>query len=259
MNYYIDPLNLETIEHTIPSFYKVKLFDTIDSTNTYLSDHSNLDEGTVVIADSQHQGKGRNGRSFYSPKQTGIYLSLLIKPNQKPQTVLHYTALCAVSACKAIEDVYGFNPDIKWLNDIYFMNKKLGGILCEGKLIGNTYESLVLGIGLNVHSFIRPDDIATIAGSIEDFVNIKKSRNELIARFLTHFYNYYIHQTSFIDEYRNNLLFVNQPINVIVNNTITPAICKGVDQEFRLVVEYADGTIDYLSNGEVSIRSKIQS
>lgn len=170
MQAYIDKLNQEKIQSSLPSFYQIKVIDSTASTNSWLSEHTDLPEGTVLIADHQTQGKGRNGRSFYSPSNSGIYLSLLLKPKEDKECVLHYTALSALCMCKAIQSVYGFSPSIKWLNDIYFHDKKLGGILCEGKLQQERFDSLIIGIGINVHSFIYPEDIASIACAVEDFV-----------------------------------------------------------------------------------------
>ena len=89
MQAYIDKLNQEEIQSNLPSFYQIKVIDSTASTNSWLSEHTNLPEGTVLIADHQTQGKGRNGRSFYSPSNSGIYLSLLLKPKEDKECVLH--------------------------------------------------------------------------------------------------------------------------------------------------------------------------
>ena len=254
MQLYIDPLQMEKIQDSLPSFYKIKVFDSLNSTNEWLASHPSEEEGTVILADGQTGGKGRNGRSFYSPRGSGIYLSLLLKPAGDIQSILHYTALCAVSICEAIEEVYGLCPSIKWLNDIHYHEKKLGGILCEGKLQGNQFESLILGMGINVHSFILPDDIVSTAASIEDFIPAKKPRNELITRFLQHFYSYYHDQRPFIQPYKDRLAYVNRKIWICSSHKKELATLLGVDESFRLIVQKEDGAIDVLSSGEISIR-----
>ena len=259
MRSFEDILNEETIQSHVPSFYSIHCIDSVDSTNTWLSKHCDNPEGYCLIADHQRAGKGRNQRTFHSPQSSGIYLSLLLKPNENNECTLRYTALCAVAMCEAIEELYGIEASIKWLNDIYFQNRKLGGILCEGKLQGKHFESLIIGIGINVHAFIHPQDIAPIAASIEDFSPIKKSRNELIARFLSIFYDYYKGQHNFYDAYTKRLAYIGQTINVLSSNKSYQATLEGVDTLFRLIIRKQDQTIDHLASAEISIRPDIQS
>lgn len=254
MQNYIDKLNQKEIQKNLSSFYKIKVVDSISSTNSWLSDHTDLSEGYVLIADHQTDGKGRNGRTFYSPANSGIYLSLLLKPEEDKECVLHYTALSALCMCEAIESVYGFSPSIKWLNDIYFHDKKIGGILCEGKLQQDRFDSLIIGIGINVHSFIYPEDISSIACTVEDFMPFKKPRNILITRFLESFYNYYTNHHSFLQAYKNHLAYVNQSVRIIHPKKEYKGTILGVDDSFRLVIKKEDGLIDHLSSGEISIR-----
>ncbi|WP_303970709.1 biotin--[acetyl-CoA-carboxylase] ligase [Faecalicoccus pleomorphus] len=254
MLYYVDPLNKENIEQNCPSFYDIHIFDILDSTNTWLQEHSGLPEGTVILADEQTQGRGRNGRCFHSPKGSGIYCSLLLKPRENLLDVLECTAMAAVACIKAIEEQYNLTCSIKWLNDILLDQKKLAGILCEGKLYQNHMEYLIIGIGINVHSFIRPKELESIAASIEDYTAIKKPRNELIAKFLTAFYSYYSKSDDFRSLYRQRLAFVQRTIQVITPQENYSAILLGVDDRCRLKIQKADGSIDYLSSGEISIR-----
>ena len=87
--------------------------------------------GTVCIAGSQSGGKGRMGRSFHSPEGSGLYFSLILRPNCKPQELMHLTCAVAVAACDAVETLCGSRPQVKWINDLVAGNKKLGGILTE--------------------------------------------------------------------------------------------------------------------------------
>ena len=123
------------LQKEIPSFYHVHCFEQLGSTNTWLMEHTDMEEGTVIIADEQTGGKGRNGRHYHSPKGSGIYLSLLLKPDGALHDVLSLTAATAVACLKAIEEVYGLACSIKWLNDILYEGKKISGILCEGKMM----------------------------------------------------------------------------------------------------------------------------
>ena len=161
--------------------YSFLHMDTVGSTNEYLKEHLDLPEKTVVIAEEQTRGKGRKGRSFYSPKGCGIYLSLLIKPQDSLDSVFDLTAITALSALKAIQTIYGITPSIKWLNDLLVHGQKIAGILCESLFFGSQIKAMILGIGINVHAFERPAEIASVAASIEDFSPIKKPRSILIA------------------------------------------------------------------------------
>lgn len=243
------------LQQEIPSFYHVHCFEQLESTNTFLMEHSEMEEGTVIIADAQTGGKGRNGHSFHSPKGSGIYLSLLLKPDGSD--VLSLTAAASVACLKAIEEVYGLSCSIKWLNDVMFDGKKIAGILCEGKMMAGceNMQAMVVGIGINVHAFEKPDDIADIAGSIEDFANIRKPRQMLVARFLNHFYALYkCRDYSMHEYYRNHSCVIGKVVTVIHGNAKYRAFAMDVDEQYRLVLRKEDGTYDYLSSGEVSIR-----
>ena len=128
-------------EETIQKYLKencrdlqLHVFPVVDSTNILLRRKAKegVPEGCVVIAGEQTKGKGRLGRSFYSPSDTGVYLSLLLRPeNILPEQAVHITTIAAVAACEAIERVSGRKAGIKWVNDIYMDGKKVSGILTE--------------------------------------------------------------------------------------------------------------------------------
>lgn len=245
------------LQQQIPSFYHVHCFEKLESTNTWLMEHSELEEGTVIIADEQTGGKGRNGHRFHSPKGSGIYLSLLLKPQSQLYDTLSLTAAAAVACLKAVEDVYGLSCSIKWLNDILFQNKKVAGILCEGKMMAGRehMQAMVIGIGINVHPFERPSDIADIAASIEEYTGIQKPRQVLVARFLNHFYDLYRHADESMHAfYQDHSQVIGKVVTVIHGNVRYQAFAEDVDEQYRLVLRKEDGTYACLSSGEVSIR-----
>ena len=104
-----------------------------DSTNTQakLLAKQGAVHGTVLIAGRQTRGRGRMGRDFHSPADSGLYLSVILRPNCKPEQMMHLTCVAAVAACRAVYQVSGLTPGIKWINDLVLQNKKLGGILTE--------------------------------------------------------------------------------------------------------------------------------
>ena len=161
--------------------------DTIDSTNTYAKKLalSGAADGTVVIANNQTAGRGRMGRSFQSPRDKGIYLSVLLRPALTPDKLMPVTAMAGVAVCNAVEQVCGVRPGLKWPNDPVIGNRKLCGILTEVSLEGETgrVQYLVLGIGINV-SHTQEDfspDVAQIATSLEVYLGRSVSRHELAA------------------------------------------------------------------------------
>lgn len=239
--------------------YSFLHMDTVGSTNEYLKEHLDLPEKTVVIAEEQTRGKGRKGRSFYSPKGCGIYLSLLIKPQDSLDSVFDLTAITALSALKAIQTIYGITPSIKWLNDLLVHGQKIAGILCESLFFGSQIKAMIIGIGINVHTFERPAEIASVAASIEDFSPIKKPRSILIAKFLNFFDEYLAAPDKALGDYRKQLAYVNQKVYIHQAGQISTGIIRGIDDHFHLLIENEHGQQESLVSAEISIRPWIQS
>ena len=145
---------------------------TLDSTNAAVRRlaEQGAPEGTVVLAGSQTQGRGRYGRTFYSPEDTGVYLSLLLRPAGDPQQTVLLTAAAAAAMCQAMEALGVENPQIKWVNDIFLSGRKVCGILCEASFSLETGapEYVVVGAGINVYAPKGgfPPEIADIAGAL---------------------------------------------------------------------------------------------
>ena len=190
---------------------KVEVRREVSSTNTLLKQAAaeGAPEGTVLIACRQTAGKGRLGRSFYSPEETGLYMSVLLRPELKVQDSLLITTAAAVAAAEAIEKTTGVKAEIKWVNDIYCRRKKTAGILTEGSIRPGSDQLAyaVLGIGINVwkpkNDF--PAEIQSIAGSIlEESCFDEDLRNRLAAAILNEFMRLYpkLSEIQFMDAYR---------------------------------------------------------
>lgn len=255
-----DKLIKEEIMKDLPDFYhEIDIFDSIDSTNDYVKKIANeKKEGYVCISNEQLNGKGRNGRSFYSPKQKGIYLSILLKPSQPIYDFLKITAVASVAVYEAIKKNYGIEISIKWINDIYIQNKKIGGILCETGLEVNKtlIEYMVLGVGLNVHQINFTKELSSLAGSIEEFTNNYKKRNQIINDILIFFAKYYkeIDLFSFLPIYKRASMILHSNITVYENNTSYSAYVEDIDQNACLIIRKEDNTIGKLNSGEITIR-----
>ena len=132
----------------------ISVFSSVTSTNTILKEmaEQGAKEGTVIIAEEQTAGRGRTGKQFYSPKGTGIYISILLRPDIPAEESLFLTTSAAVATARAIEDVSDKRALIKWVNDIYLEDKKACGILTEGAFNVETgkLDYAIVGIGINV-------------------------------------------------------------------------------------------------------------
>lgn len=257
-----DIILIENIKSAIPDFFQnIKYFDEMDSTNDYLKRTSHQ-QGDIVIAQSQTKGKGRNGKSFYSPQQKGIYVSFVLKPDLTIYDSLKITACLAVSLVKAIEKNYPVHPQIKWVNDIMIHDFKIAGILCEASLEMNTaqIEQMIVGIGINVHSYSMPDYLQNIAACIEDFCSIKASREQLLIDFFNIFYQDYLMLStlSWLDFYRQHSYILHQDITVYENNKAYPAYVLDINDDASLKIQSEQG-VKNLSSGEISIRKRTSS
>lgn len=239
----------------------LEVLSCVDSTNSLLRDKANagIPEGYVVLAGQQTGGRGRMGRRFYSPPDTGLYLSLLLRPaHLPPAQAVGITTMAAVAACRAIEEVSHGDAQIKWVNDIYLGGKKVCGILTEASigLESGCLDYAVVGVGFNVcppeDGF--PEEISWIAGAILPRSQ-EGTRNRLAAAFLKHFLAIYRSGgTGYAEEYRRRSLVIGKPIQVLSPAGQRPAVALDVDSSCRLIVRYDDGSVEALSSSEVSIR-----
>ena len=217
-------------------------------------------EGTVVIAREQTAGRGRRGRSFYSPEQDGIYMTLVLRPKMPAQEALCLTTIAAVAVTRAIHNVVGREAKIKWVNDVLIDGKKVCGILTEASLSmeGGTLDYAVVGIGLNMHppGGGYPEDIRHIAGCIAQDPTLDQVSSRMVAAVITEFFAFYddIESARYMDEYRARSAVVGRAIDVWAQDKTRRAKALFIDDECALHVQYEDGTKQALSSGEVSIR-----
>ena len=256
------------ISNDLKDILNIIKYETISSTNNVLKDMAKEDakEWTVLIANEQTNGKGRMNRSFYSPSKSGIYMSILLKPNFSPSETLFLTPMTAVVVSEAIDEVFGVNTGIKWVNDIYLNDKKVCGILAEGSISkdGLKNEYVVIGIGINI---LNPNDdfpieIKEIAGSLisgNDVENkesfVENLKNRLIAEILTKMYKYYnSNDKAFMNEYKNKSILLNKEIYILGDENKEKWRVIDIDSCASLVVKNKEGIIKYISSGEVSVR-----
>lgn len=248
----------------LASWFSIQVNQEVDSTNTMarqLAQH-NAPEGTVVIAARQRQGRGRFGRMFYSPADTGIYMSLLLRPSFSIQQALYITTAAAVATAQAIEAVANIPARIKWVNDIYCRDKKVCGILTESAVApsGDGLAYAILGIGINVYppkdGF--PDEFAHRAGAVlESADRLPDIRNHLAAEILRRFYQQYqrLPTPCFLEEYRQRSLLVGRQVQVqrVEGAHAWSATVLDITDTLSLRVRLSDGTEQELSSGDVTL------
>ena len=258
-----ETLTYDGLKKLLKTDCTVKIFETLESTNITAKNEAKngAAEGTLIIARSQSGGRGRLGRSFYSPKGTGIYLSIVLKPDILSEDITLITPIAAISVSKAIETVTKKSPLIKWVNDIFLNNKKVCGILSEAMLNSEgSAEYVILGIGINLITPVDgyPDDIKDIAGSVyqkDETPNI----NSLIAAVVNNFFEMYkdLNSPALPNEYQNRMMLTGSNINYIKNGVQESGVVMGIDKNFHLIVKKENGDLAHLQSGEITIGSKI--
>ncbi|MGI5984682.1 MAG: biotin--[acetyl-CoA-carboxylase] ligase [Clostridiales bacterium] len=257
-----DMLSEEGIRVHMPDRYidcPIYVFDTTDSTNTEAKKLAldNAAHGTMLLAEEQTAGRGRSGKSFFSPREAGLYMSIILKPDlgiSDPQLI---TIAAAVSVCEAIEKIAGLRPQIKWVNDIYLNGKKICGILTEAitDLESGGIESIVVGIGINcIETNSLPDDLRDIAGALgKDGLSRNHLAAEIAAGVLDSFNN--LENREIIDEYRKRSLMYGRDISFLRGDERLFATVTGINDIGNLQARLKSGEEIVLSSGEVSIGS----
>ena len=240
----------ECIKQKLKHDIEVVHYPTIDSTNSEA--RRLIEQGKtgnlLIISDEQTAGRGRQGKSFYSPADTGIYMTLVTHPMASAQNVVSSTTKSAAAVCKAIERVTDTKPQIKWINDIYLNEKKICGILVEAISDYDTQlvTSLITGIGINLSTSDFPEGVEN-AGCL----GVEPNRAELIAQIT----NELLHDSEgYIDYYKAHSMVLGRYIIFIRNGQTTPAKAIDIDSGGGLIVELESGERTTLKSGEISLR-----
>lgn len=241
---------------------RLHVSESVTSTNDLLRKAAadGAPEFTVFAAKSQTAGKGRQGRQFYSPPQTGLYLSILLRPKCTPAQSLALTPMAAVAAANAIERCSGQNVQIKWVNDLLLNGKKICGILAESQFSdADTLDYVIVGIGINLMPPTQgfPQELAQIAGAVYSAdANAEAVFIDCAAALISALIEEYrrLPEQHYLAGYRSRLCMLGTEITVCENGVERPATALAVDDALRLLVRYADGTEQWRSTGEIRIR-----
>lgn len=228
---------------------RIQVFDTIDSTNTEAKRLARLGalEGTTVISNHQTAGRGRLGRSFYSPKDTGIYFSMLLRPSIPLEEAVQVTAAASVAVADAVQNVCGIALCIKWVNDLYYDGKKVCGILTEA-----VEDAIVIGIGLNC-STVFDGELADIAGSLS--VDGDEIRCRLAAELVNRIFKLEdaIVNRTWQKAYKERSMILGKEITVL-NEAGSCYLAEDIGDKGELILVDKNGEKKMLTTGEVSIR-----
>ena len=258
----------ELIQQHHPIDWNIQTMESTTSTNDLAKIYANQNSATpaIFISEEQTAGRGRLGRTFVSPAKSGLYISLCLFPTVALEDLSLITCATAVACIETIEQLTGKSLDIKWVNDLFYQDKKVGGILTEviSDFESQQVQALIVGIGINLidspQSF--PEELHSIVGSVfsskEEYNESSFNRNHFIAQFLEKWTFYYqnLSQRNFITSYKEHSNVIGKSIKVIEGNHVYHAMAKDIDENGHLIIEKEGNTLHSLSYGEVSIRTK---
>lgn len=238
-------------------------FESIDSTNNYAKKEAEkLSDGAVVISEEQVMGRGRRGRNWSSPKSTGVWMSLVLKPNISLYEGVKMTQIAAAAVCKSIREITKLDALIKWPNDIVINGKKVCGILTEmvGEL--NEVNFIIVGIGINVNTVSFPQDLEDRGTSFLIEGGKKMDRRELVVSILENFeelYFSYLKDLDLIDSLaiiKENSAILGKNIRIIQGKQENYAKAMDINDDGFLIVKMLDGSEQVISSAEISIRGE---
>ena len=254
--YRLSDKTLTVYDIHLPSDITVRHYASIDSTNSEAKRllAAGLTGNAFVFAEEQSAGRGRQGKSFYSPKGTGLYFSYIFHPQKTLSDAVFITTAAAVSVVRAIEHVSSLRPQIKWVNDVYLGQKKLCGILTEAvsDFESGTLESVIVGVGINVSTEAFPPELEVIATSLPTQTVTKKALLQALAEELIRV-SKDLENPAILEDYRAHSLVIGKEITFTRGGESRKGKAFAIDEKGALLVAAENGT-ERLSSGEVSIK-----
>lgn len=237
-------------------------YSVTDSTNTQAKAlaAAGAPQGTVLIAGKQTGGRGRMGRTFQSPENAGVYLSVILRPGCPPAKLMHLTCAAGVAMVEAVEKVSGIRPQVKWINDLVVGGKKLGGILTEMSLDNGTVDYAIIGIGINCTQQERDfhPEIKGLATSLSMAAGRTIQPEALAAAMIEALWRMslvlFSEKEQIMDAYKASCITLGKDIQVLRGGSIRPGKAIDLDDDGGLLVEFPDGSREVVASGEVSVR-----
>jgi len=260
----LQPVEIKELLNTKFVGKDIVYLNSVDSTNSYgkrLAE-SDFSDGTVIIAEEQTSGRGRLGRDWVSPMGKGIWMTIMLKPDIKPNLASQVTLIAAMAVLKGIKAIYDIDIMIKWPNDLVVNGKKVCGILAELGAEIERVNYLCVGIGINAN--LDENDFKNqsldMATSLKIAAGMEVERKKLIACILDIFEEYYSmflekgNLEFMIEEYKKYLINMGKEVRLVTKNEEIHATAEDITNEGHLLVRLDDGTLKEISSGEVSVR-----
>lgn len=242
---------------------QIECYPSVTSTNTLLKARAaqGAPQGLVLAAAHQTQGRGRMGREFYSPADTGLYMSLLLRPERSAAETTRITVCAAVAVARTVERLSGERTQIKWVNDVLLRGRKICGILTEASVDWESgqAEYAVVGIGVNLRTPEGdfPPELQNIAGSVFGADTIPDLRCRMAAGILDELMDLSAVPDSqaCYEDYKSRSSVLGKEIQILrPGRESVPATAVDIAPDYALVVRLTDGTLTRVNSGEVSIR-----
>ncbi|ADU30164.1 biotin--[acetyl-CoA-carboxylase] ligase [Evansella cellulosilytica] len=257
-------------EHAIRSrlevdaiFQNIIYEDTVTSTQqvAYKLLGEGAPHGTLIVANEQTSGRGRLGREWYSPANTGIWMSLIMRPNIEMQQTPQLTLVAAVALARAIKEATNYDVQIKWPNDLIFNGKKIAGILTEMQSDPDRVKSVIIGIGINVNQQTFPESIANIASSLSLETRETFHRVAIIEHFLREFqwlYHTYLEKGfSFIKPlWEARAISIGEEILAKTANGELKGVAEGISDEGVLLLKDSEGNSHRIYSADIHLLEK---
>ncbi|MBM7712258.1 biotin--[acetyl-CoA-carboxylase] ligase [Enterococcus xiangfangensis] len=255
-----DILDAKEIQDQIRYPIDVSVLETSDSTmkDAQLAVLAGEKSPLLIVADMQEAPHGRFDRPFFAAKQQGIYMSLLLKPNEQLHELPQYTILMAVAAAEAIDELLGVDSQIKWVNDIYLNEKKVAGILSEAMtdVESNSLKYIIIGMGINfsIPQEDYPTELQEKATSLFPDGQATTTRNQLIITIWNRFFDLLAEPTDFLASYRKKSFVLGKKITFKRKDRSYLGTAVAIADTGELIVDLGTEQIA-LSSGEISLSS----
>ncbi len=244
-------LSKEKICSLINDSVDVFVYDTVTSTNDIAKELCKDKEKCILVAaEGQTNGRGRQGKSFFSPKGSGLYFSMVFNTDSPAFEFTGVTCAVGVACARAIRKLTTLDAKIKWVNDIYVDDKKVCGILVQSVSENGIVKKLIIGVGINVSTIDFPEDIRDTAASLGQEID----RNILTAEIANNISRLIFKDPAeYIGEYKERSNVIGNDIRYLKDNVWHEAQASDIDSKGGLVVLENGKTIT-LTSGEITVR-----
>ncbi len=240
----------------------IRVFQETSSTNDVVDKlaRDGVPEGVVVFAESQTRGRGRLGRKWLSPAGRGLWFSVLLRPDLRPQAATQMTIATAVAVARAIQQQTGLLPGIKWPNDILLQGRKTAGILTELSAELDHIKYLVIGIGVDVnvaaHEF--PADLRKLATSLRIEAGRTLNRADLAIAILRSLDDDYARITggqfeAVANEWAERCTTLGQPVTIHMGDRRLHGRAEALDEDGALLLRTEHGRLERIIGGDVTM------